>query len=969
MKETTKKHINATENQPTINNLNKTTTFKRSDTVTQKIEEISHKMQSEHRNTNELQKKFDIQIKKIEVSKERLEADLAKTIAELNKMEGKVFEIQKINLERFKNEIMRYQNIYNELKGKSDEITEQLNQSKTIDNLLYNQTFMLREDYLSYCNELILLKNKVEEKIMQLKQIEQQHPKEFKFMQEEFQLENTLKTITMKTKTNTKLIKKYIKEKESNSKQREVLLKQIVNAEEEMDILLKEVETIKDEDLSIIKLEDSIKKSVNDLVLWDKMKEMMKMLFTTENLENGNSNSDTDKSTQILIIEKSMLKIKMDLMQMKKAKANEKAIIETKVNELNKKIVAKKQQQKHNEELDELENILTNKTNEISAIEGNITIFESVFNKFIVLFKNESKEQNDIENRFKTEMISILISKKEGNRLTHSSESIKSFGLLITDYFDSHIIRDRKSKELLYSQKKVDDRKNILNHDIDKLNEAISSNSKMIANLQQENSQIAKDIITLTETINIKNKNLKSNLEALGEDQFNIYLESNDTVLKNMKKIYGNKILNKVFKVQKYKFLETIIVEHSIKKAIVNESIEFIVQYENIKLHYNTQMEALDSNHQTLLQKYESCLEFQMKKNKEKSILDESSKDLKEKMEIILEEQLRNIQIEKQNLQLQYNVTFYIEQVKEITEQIERLTDAKRSILEEFEAFQKESIGKGYKLFFENADLKQSVATLNGVIPIKDSLYALNNYNNSKTNEERKNSNLIHNIEESVKKSLRDFHNNIETTRITFTKNDNDIIDCLQRDNLISNSRAMHTQGNYRQYTQSTTLDLFTEKLKPLLSGLSLYKKFDSKSMSSRTIAFDPFKADKYPPENCGYALRYFKLLSESKVIAIKKQSSSYHCETKLPLTSLVGIFLGQSSKEILKVQEDNSSNPNHQIELLCKSYFIPFTLVLDNIKIELIAPDYLTYTSFEGAIKDIILNKNHIEGLMEEMN
>ena len=40
----------------------------------------------------------------------------------------------------------------------------------------------------------------------------------------------------------------------------------------------------------------------------------------------------------------------------------------------------------------------------------------------------------------------------------------------------------------------------------------------------------------------IRDKNLRVNLQTLGDVQFKSYLENNEETLKNMKKIYGTKI-------------------------------------------------------------------------------------------------------------------------------------------------------------------------------------------------------------------------------------------------------------------------------------------------------------------------------------------------------------------------------------------------------------------------------------------
>lgn len=51
-------------------------------------------------------------------------------------------------------------------------------------------------------------------------------------------------------------------------------------------------------------------------------------------------------------------------------------------------------------------------------------------------------------------MIIKLISKTEGNRLTHLLESIKSFGILITDYLNSQVIRQKNQRAVILPEER-----------------------------------------------------------------------------------------------------------------------------------------------------------------------------------------------------------------------------------------------------------------------------------------------------------------------------------------------------------------------------------------------------------------------------------------------------------------------------------------------------------------------------------
>ena len=95
----------------------------------------------------------------------------------------------------------------------------------------------------------------------------------------------------------------------------------------------------------------------------------------------------------------------------------------------------------------------------------------------------------------------------------------------------------------------------------------------------------------------------------------------------------------------------------------------------------------LDIKFNDLIKKFESCLNFIDEKKKEKIILEEAKSDLKTKIQFILDDQIKEIQIEKQQLQLKHNINFYLEKIKEINEKINTLEEEKKKLLESFDKF------------------------------------------------------------------------------------------------------------------------------------------------------------------------------------------------------------------------------------------------------------------------------------------
>ena len=64
-----------------------------------------------------------------------------------------------------------------------------------------------------------------------------------------------------------------------------------------------------------------------------------------------------------------------------------------------------------------------------------------------------------------------------------------------------------------------------------------------------------------------------------------------------MKKIYGNKILDKVFKAQRQKLLENVVIDHSNKKNKVNEYKNAISKFELSSDYFSQRIIELENQY------------------------------------------------------------------------------------------------------------------------------------------------------------------------------------------------------------------------------------------------------------------------------------------------------------------------------------------------------------------------------------
>ena len=905
----------------------------------------TNKSNFKKKNRQHQQLKNDNKLKKLDCEIDNCQNEIRETINKLNDKEQKIYEIQKRNLDIFKEEIIKYQNIYNELKNKCEKIENQLIKSEQVEVLLYNQTFMLKEDYLSCNNELNILREEVEENLENLKQLEKDYPKEYKFIQEDFQLENKLKDLQLKLNNNNNRIK-YMKKKNTNLEDnREQLLKQIVIIQNN-DNSNREINKL-EPDSKLNKLENEITKFISDLLIWNNLKDIIKNFFGTSPKQNEKLIKSLQDNLNI---------VKEELNDFKKEKITEKGIIDEEIenikNKKNKKLLSRDEQNKDYNNMLNLQEESSKIISILQEIEKDEKELENLFNKYIYLIKNKNNdEENNFELRFKNEIINLMT--KDSNL---TMEELKKISDLIEEYFKELNLKEKKISKFKEFSFNTGNQLNSINQNIDLINEKILNNENEIKEKKEENIKLKNEIKDVNETMKIRDKNLRVNLQTLGDVQFKSYLENNEETLKNMKKIYGTKICDKVFKVQKEKFLENVILDHTYKKSQLNEYVSFINSYNDKCEFYKKEMNNLDNIYNNLLQKFQLCLNFIDEKKKEKKILDEAKNDLKNKMQFTLDDQDKEIKIEKEKLQNEYGINFYIQKIKELNNQLNILNEKKNLILQNNEKLKKNYNDQDLNvqnLIIPNINLTENQSKLNYIENINE-----NNNNNilrtKNKSQPKKKYNLI-SVNETIKSTLENF-NKLGGVELNKEKKD---LNAYYETN--TNLNNINNLSDISIPNRNSTL---IQKIRPLINGLNIYKRFDNVNLTLlHRKNFNPLKADKFPPDECGYIIRIFKLNIKKETLEIKKpeQKSNNHYETSISIYDIEDIFLGELASKLLKVKEKKITKLDRESKFLLKYDFVSFTLITTNKKIDLIAPDYISFINFDAAIKSIIRNPNSI--------
>ena len=913
--------------------------------ITKQLENNEYLLKLELKKQQEMQKNFDKQLTKISESKLKLEKELDDTLKELNEKEAQIYNIQKDSVEKFKVEIKKYDAIHAQLVTRIQEISESISNMDIIEEKMINNSNMLNEDRISYANEISLYKDKINDTLNNLKQLELSYPKEFNFLKEDFQLNRELSSLMSQCNNNNNKIKHNTKIINENNKNKQALIEQLKGVEEEWKENCERAKEENKTNESISKLEEHIVKNIEEIYLWNYIKGIMIDYYNEIVFDGGNGDYLINLNA---IWSKKLNDLKLDFYNHQKSFQSQIDIVTKRINDLdqNNKIEINIAQEHLNKIVFDKENF--------ENCYGKV--FE-LYNSFITLIKKKEQNNNftiteakdeNLEELFVSNVILINI-----NMSNLSEEDKKSFIKLLKVFLNELSARTKTTKILQVKDEKISTKMNLLKSKIDiihKNNDAYENENKLY---KDQNMILGKKIQNIKDTLIVRNKTLKSKFEKISQEQFTSYLQANQITLKNMGKIYGNKMVNKVNKVQKEKLYENIIQSHTEKKGKINKYITFISKFEETNSILQNEIKNITVQYDKLIDEIEQLAAERLKKMKEKELIEESEQELKNKIDTILIEQEKNIKEEKDKLRARYNVDFFLEKIKDINNKLTIIEDDKQRILSEIELFNNELSQKEKQIHLEDLNLKNNLVVLKLGIPEEhqNSAITVLPFRHSEVKiKETVDSNSIRN---KVKSSLNQFNYNVDTK---------------EEENKIAEFNDKIKVGNLAKEF------LIYEKVKPLLEGIILYKKYNNTSSFGKSEEFDPFMVnDDYTPEKCGYGLRMFMINQNNESIDVFPVSSGGEVSYKKPekeikIKDIVKIMNTFRGIQLIKEKERNLTNKNSE-DLTNRIDNIPFTVILSEKKIDLIAITYSSYIEFSESIKELMKYKNKMNIMFSTIN
>ena len=890
-----------------------------------KIAHIEDKIRITEIDKQKLKKLEKEKIEKIEEEKRSVENDIDKAINEINKKKEKIFNIQKANLDNFKQEFGKLTSAYEESVKKANEKTNEENEKNSKKQELKNEADNIKKMYDEAKEEINKLKEEANDKVKQRDQIKNDFPKEYEYFQEKIKYFRKIEELKQENKRIDKEKRELEKNIENDSQ-----IKKEKNVAERKFVIEKNRNEDKIEELksgiALEQLENDLKKHNSDIFSWSYIKEIMIQYYgekyydeTTKDYIDNLRDIWTNRINYIF---------NEEYLRTKRAKESKLETIMNRLSEL------ESNNRAETEEAKQLTEESENLKEEINIDENDFNKVYSIFNDVILLL-NQIDDQNE-DKIFSEHFIEQIINiNPEYNNMKEYARN--NFDRLINLYINELIEHSKSKKNLIMRNKKCNEFIEEKNNENKILENQIDENNTRLEELIEKRKENLKEIGKIQNIIEVKTTEMKKYLNEICEEKFKNYKEENAETLKNFNKIYGKKILTKANKVQKEKIYEDRINEHIKMKDLMENISNYIKQFQIKSKELNEKIISLANKYQETMDQVTE-MELNEEEEKEKGKKEEEIRaNLKKEMDKKFEEQKIKLKNQKAKLEKQENIEYYIDILKKKNVQLKNISKKKEKVFEQFSIFFQQVQEEQLKLQEQSHQLKLQLLEFKSLEDENafGSKVKMPNQEETNINEEEKNNSQD---EEYFKQ---------REERLSQLKLNNKL-EIPETEDIFGLESGENTAE-----VEVYDIDMFHQNVKPLFEGVNVYKRFSEKAVKTEYEEYDPIKNRGVLPEAFDYALRkLYANINEGQfefftIEGIPKK------EAVLPFEQIVGIRHSDNAKKIIKMKQEKPQTGT-KFDFIGKDH-IPFSIMTKNNNWDIVCPEYATYLAIKTMIEYIL--------------
>ena len=319
-----------------------------------------------------------------------------------------------------------------------------------------------------------------------------------------------------------------------------------------------------------------------------------------------------------------------------------------------------------------------------------------------------------------------------------------------------------------------------------------------------------------------------------------------------------------------------------------------------------------------------------------------------------VQEQAKKLKIQKEKLEKQENISYYIENLKKLNNDLKNVDKKKEKVLEQFSIFfqqvqedQNKLLEQSHSLKLQLLDIRESedYNAFSSKVRMNNNIEETNNV----IDEEKKN-NFEENEEEETKVEKKE-----EIQRKKNMKNKLAVPDAS--DIFAIEIEELNTE------IEIPDIDMYNQKIKPLFEGTKVYKRFSEKAVKTEYEEYDPIKNKGILPEAYDYCLRKLYVNINERQFEFFTIEGLPKKEAVLPFSQIHGIRYSDNAKKIIKLKEENPQTGTRS-DFIGRDN-IPFSIMTKNNNWDIVCPEYLSYVAIKTMIETILSQpkpKNKIE-------
>lgn len=662
-----------------------------------------------------------------------------------------------------------------------------------------------------------------------------------------------------------------------------------------------------------------------------------------------------------------------------------------------------KDRSKLREETFKTEDDIKKYTRELKCLEANFRKKDKLLTQYISSLKDKVEEigrvsfwelnpslitETEFEEKLKEELL------KETRKL-YFGEDLFEKENVIKQYFIQTQEREKKLQEFKIKEVKLRNELNLLEA---KYSHACLNYKKLEEEIKLDKSKYEDTLYNRENIINTRvesrNKGLPGHLSKYSSEDFEKYLKLNKNLYKQILRNFTSTTFKLMSNTEKEKFIELVIDDHSIKKNKYFDLIGSLIDHDAIMLDAENDKDDIKRSLCKNDYQFQELEKKVIGLENEMDLLVSSKEDLKKKIEKTLKNQVLELHTDKKDLQVKYNVNYFLFKVKECSERVEGLENRLNKFVEEYEKNNLEYAELFDKLQEEDLIIKKELIELgynagfklpDGVTSDDDNNINKNNFNNSITmsmSMKKRNSivsNSNNNTLKATKRRVNTHAEDIESKSLvgkqqaidfthTLDKVNEEFNDMSRVENMnmamddieILDSRIPKVEEEVVVSNEDPFFISSVEKIFKLIRGLKVYKQLGKSSKY-----FDMLNSINLPPEKAGYVLRELNINVRNEQIEIKKGK---HLEHKIPFDKLKGMILSNQSRALIKYLK-TGVKPSlfciPQVENLIECRYVPVQIMLEKSSVDLILPNYETFVEFSEGYEELLKLKNKVKRII----